>query len=62
MSYETDGIENRDMIALTIQAATVVKTVSNLIACRSWLQAKLALREAQGMMVRMAEMVEKGSK
>jgi len=62
MSYETDKIESRDIIALTIQAAAVVKTVSNLIACRSWLQAKLALREAQRMMDTAAAMVEKGSK
>ena len=61
-TYETDGIESRDTVALTVQVACVVKTLGNLIACKSWLQARLALREAAEMMDRLAKMVEAGSK
>jgi len=61
-TYETDGIESRDTVALTVQVACVVKTLGNLIACKSWLQARLASREAAEMMDRLAKMVEAGSK
>jgi len=61
-TYETDRMDAKDTVALTIQAACVVKTLGNLIACKSWLQARLALSETAGMMDRLIEMVEKGSR
>jgi len=61
-TYEKDRIDAKDAIELTILAATVVKALGNLIACRSWLQARLALRCVQEQMGRMAAKVEKGSK
>jgi len=44
-TYETDGVEKRDEIVLAIQAALVMKSLSQLVGCRSWLVAKLAMRE-----------------
>lgn len=44
-TYEGDGIEKRDEIALALMAAVLVKSAGNLIGCRSWLVARLTLRE-----------------
>lgn len=61
-TYETDGIETRDVLALTVQAATTVKSLGNLIACRSWLQARLALREVWQQVEGLSKTIEKGRK
>ena len=45
-TYETDTIERRDVLALTIQVAAVIKPLARMIACTSWLQARLAMQAA----------------
>jgi len=54
-------MESKDRIALTIQAACVTKTLGNLIACSSWLVARLALREVHEHVDRLTKMVEEGT-
>jgi hypothetical protein len=61
-TYETDAIESRDAIALTLQAAMVMQTAGRLVACRSWLAARLVLKALQGDVLRLAKMIEEGSK
>ena len=61
-TYENDGIDTGDVLFLTVQAATVMKALGNLIACRSWMQARLVLAEAHELMDRIDKTVELGSK
>jgi hypothetical protein len=60
-TYDTDGIDTRNVLAMTVQVALVVKSLANLISCRSWLQARLAIQETQERLDKLVEMVEKGS-
>ena len=61
-TYETDGIEKRDEIVLTMQAAILVKSSGNLVRCRSWLVARLALKELRQSIDELAKTIEAGSK
>jgi hypothetical protein len=60
-TYETDGIDKRNEIALALQASVAMKSLGNLIACRSWLQARLALREVKMRVDDLSKTVTQGS-
>jgi len=57
-TYETDGIGNRDEIGLAVQVALLVKSASNLVACRSWLVAGLTLKELRQRVDKLATTIE----
>jgi hypothetical protein len=61
-TYETDSIEKGDRVALTVQAAVLVKYAGNLVACQSWLVARLALAELRKHIDELAKTIEAGSK
>ena len=61
-TYETDGIEKRDEIGLALQAAVLVKSAGNLVGCRSWLVARLSLKELRQRVDELAKAIEAGSK
>ena len=60
-TYETDGIKTGDVLTMTVQAATTMRALSNFVACRSWLQARLALRDLRNQVDELGKTVEKGS-
>jgi hypothetical protein len=61
-TYETDTVNKRDELTLALQAALVVKMVSNLVSCPSWLLARLTLRELRQRVDELAKTIEAGSK
>ena len=61
-TYETDGVSDRDEIALALEAAMAVKALGNLIGCHSWLGARLALRELRHGVDKLAKTIEAGSR
>jgi hypothetical protein len=61
-TYETDSIEKRDEIGLALQAAILVKSAGNLVGCRSWLVARLTLKELRQRVDELAKTIEAGSK
>ena len=61
-TYETDGMELKDKLALTIQAAVVMMSLSNMVSCSSWLVARLALREFAENANRLNAIIKEGSK
>jgi nitroreductase len=60
-TYETDSIENRDEIGLALQAAMLVKSATNLVGCRSWLVARLTLKELRQRVDELVKVIESGS-
>lgn len=61
-SYETDSTSKEQQLSLAIQAAVVMKTLGNLVGCRSCLQARLVVRELQVHFDMLKKVVEELSK
>ena len=61
-TYENDMIAAKDRVDLSIRTALLVKSASSLIACQSWLVARLALKELRHDIDVLAEAIDKGSK
>lgn len=62
ITYETDGIDGKSSVELSVRSALVVKSVANLIGCKSWLVARLALRELRTTVDALSKAIEAGSK
>ena len=61
-TYETDSIGKQGEIGLALQAAVIVKQLANLIGCRSWLVARLTIKEIRQLIDELAKAIEDGSK
>ena len=61
-TYETDKVETRDEFQILVQAAVVMRSLSNLVGCKSWLVARLALKELRQRVDELAQTIEVGSK
>ena len=61
-TYETDSIETKDRLTLSLTTALAVKSLSQIINTRSWLHAKLAYKEAVDQFAKVAEIIDKEGK
>ena len=61
-TYETDTIERRDEITLAVQSAIIMKSLSHLVGCKSWLLARLSLKDIRRRVDEIEQTITKGSK
>ena len=61
-TYETDSTKKSDRLELALQAAVIVKSVGDLVGCRSWLVARRALQDLRKLVGELAKTVEDASK
>jgi hypothetical protein len=58
--YENDTMSAQARIKLSLQAAVALKSLANLVACQSWLVARLALREVQACLADIQTPIDSG--
>ena len=62
IEHDTDKIDSVAEIELTLRTAVVVRSLSSLIGCKSWLVAALVYGEVSKRIDELREMIAKGRK
>lgn len=60
-TYETDSVCTKDSLTLSLLAAATIKSLANLINCKSWLAARISMKAVQLGMDELTKTVKKGS-